>query len=435
MYLEGVKDIYSDVSFDKTYFLSIYTKYTLCSSQIIDNPTDKPPILQKSNNDSAELTFIVPNRGDFVKSIFLNMTLSGPNPYQPVNSNVIALTGACPYYMFHHFDLYISGVLVERLLPDMIHLELSLNHYDKQIENFKNFCGEFFQVSDSYATSKNRSFFLPLPFYFFKKFSLSPPLSGKYEVMIKATMKGLHNITVYNDETIDFFNPTVIDAMNNIKLEKISMPVEYFFVEPSLKKLFDERELIYTISQTQSIRKDIGVSNSTVVRSFFFNPVKELFFIVGDSNIYSESSQSSFKNQYLQHSNTEKTSGPGSLHHLNNLSITFDTLEYLPSNIGTYLFLNQIQTLNYHMNPLDPSTSKPSNYVYNYSFCLDPSGSQPTGSTNFSSIKDQLFTFNLFDYTKPRTIFIYAKSINILYLKDGKADLVFDNASFNNQTY
>lgn len=433
MYLEGIDNIYTDVSFKKTYFRSIYKKYTMTSTQIIDNPTDKVPVLHKGTEDSTVLDFIVPHRGDFIKNIFLNVSLTAPSPANPFgDSNVVSLTGAFPYYMFHHFDLYIGGELVERIFPDMVHLELSLNHYDEQLENFKNFSGEFFETNDgSYGGSLKRTYFAPLPFYFFKKFSLSPPFSNGYEIRIQATMRGLHNLTVYNYEDTDFFNQDVINSMNEIRIENISMPVEYFFVNFDEKEKFDEKELFYIISQTQSFRSDVGTSLTPIVKTNFFNPIKELFFIVADSNIFMDNTQSHFKNQYFSRINPEHTSG----HHLESLGMRFDTKEYLSNAVATYTFLTGLQTMLCHMNPLDISTTKPSNYVYNYSFCLDPSNNMPTGSVNFSVIKDQIFSFNLHNYSKPRTIFIYAKSINVLRIKGKEVNLMFQNSSYNNSAY
>lgn len=433
MYLEGIDNVYTDVSFEKTYFRSLYRKYTMTSTQIIDNPTDKVPVLQKSTEDSTILDFIVPFRGDFIKNIFINLTLTAPSPVNPFgDSNVVSFTGAFPYYIFHHFDLYIGGRLVERLLPDMIHLELSLNHYDEQLENFKNFCGEFLQTNDGeYGSYLKRKYFAPLPFYFFKRFSLSPPFSNKYEIRVRATMRGLHNLAVYNYSNKDFFDPSIISSINSIEIENISMPVEYFFVNFDEKDRFDEQELFYIISQTQSFRNDVGSSLTPRIKTSFFNPIKELFFIVSDTNIFMNESQSHYKNQYLYRNNPEHTSG----HHLESLGIQFDTKEYLSNSVATYTFLSGVQTTLCHKNPLDISSTKPSNYVYNYSFCLDPSYNLPTGSVNFSVIKDQLFNFNLHNYSGPRTIFIYAKSINVLRIKDGEVSLMFENASYNNSSY
>ena len=106
MYLEGIDNVYTDVSFKKTYFRSIYKRYTMTSTQIIDNPTDKVPVFHNGTDDSTVLDFIVPHRGDFIKNIFLNVSLTAPSPANPFgDSNVVSLTGAFPYYMFHYFEL------------------------------------------------------------------------------------------------------------------------------------------------------------------------------------------------------------------------------------------------------------------------------------------------------------------------------------------
>ena len=70
-----------------------------------------------------------------------------------------------------------------------------------------------------------------------------------------------------------------------------------------------------------------------------------------------------------------------------------------------------------------------------YSFALDPEVWYPTGQVNFSLIKEQLMTFELFSswfqagsyshrYSN-RHIRVYAKSYNILRVKDGVATKIF----------
>jgi hypothetical protein len=130
---------------------------------------------------------------------------------------------------------------------------------------------------------------------------------------------------------------------------------------------------------------------------------------------------------------------------LEHLSLELDGQEIISKDVGDYLFLGIANFTNHHVRT--PISRK----IYGYSFALKPDEPQPSGHINFSLFKNQNLYMKLFSsealvgkikvpgvpntatatpvwdkwYVFPRNIRVYAKSYNILRVKDGFATKLF----------
>ena len=93
--------------------------------------------------------------------------------------------------------------------------------------------------------------------------------------------------------------------------------------------------------------------------------------------------------------------------------------EVLTLDMATPLFLRVLQGLENH-------NRCPDRFFYTYCFALDPENKQPTGSVNMTQIRRQQFDFRLRYSLLSRVLRIYARSYNVLKIKDGKARLLFN---------
>lgn len=427
MYIKGIENVYTDVDFKYTHFVSLYSKHTPFSTQLLNCKPERFLSLNPGSQDGEVMEFIVPRKGDLLKTIYLQMKVVPPS------DSSIRLVNPFPYYMFRYFELYIGGMLIERLYPDMIQTMFTLMHTDEQSDKFTDFCGSLFVSDDTGEGDLRRRYFAPLPFYFFRNTSLSLPLCAfpdNSEVKVVARLRGKERLVTSSDFTgID---------LSEFQFEDFTLPVEYCFVGDDEIRYFQSQELVYPINQTQSFVRKIPSGSATVQHQMrFINPVREFYFLIIDENILRTDGTDSIRNNYINRHNSEKTIGPGRGHHLDNLTLEFDGETILRPEVANYMFLNQTQTVLNHFNPLDPSiTSKKSAFLYNYSLALDPENIvTPTGSINMSRINRQIIRMNLFNYSSDRQMIIYARSTNILRIKDGVGYLLFENAAYNNEMY
>jgi hypothetical protein len=87
------------------------------------------------------------------------------------------------------------------------------------------------------------------------------------------------------------------------------------------------------------------------------------------------------------------------------LGLSFNGLEFLSPFIGTSVYLNQIQALEYH-------TKTPTSNVYMYSFSLEPESPVPNGEVNLTNVINQQHSFVVTPYSSDRNIRIYASTYN-----------------------
>jgi len=132
----------------------------------------------------------------------------------------------------------------------------------------------------------------------------------------------------------------------------------------------------------------------------FTNPVKELFFIIQNNSAVPYNYTLNGADQLV------------------NMRMVFNGWEAITEDLGTPLFLRVLQ-------PLENHNRSPDRYFYTYCFALDPENKQPTGSVNMTQIRRQQFDFSLRYTTEPRNIRIYARSYNVLKIKDGKLVMLF----------
>jgi len=104
-----------------------------------------------------------------------------------------------------------------------------------------------------------------------------------------------------------------------------------------------------------------------------------------------------------------------------NLTLFFNSTERISADVGTPVFLNTIQALEFH-------SRNPDRLFYMYSFCLDPENPEPTGAVNMSMIKNQILQLTLNPSMDAREIRIFAISYNFLKIENGRVNLEFPNA-------
>jgi len=106
---------------------------------------------------------------------------------------------------------------------------------------------------------------------------------------------------------------------------------------------------------------------------------------------------------------------------LDYLTLKLDDQDIVTKDIGNVIFLKAIQGAIHH------SKTQLIRRFYSYSFALQPEEWYPTGQINFSLVKDQNIYLSLTscpDFS--RQIRIYAKSYNILRVREGTGQTLFD---------
>jgi hypothetical protein len=187
-----------------------------------------------------------------------------------------------------------------------------------------------------------------------------------------------------------------------------SLAVEYVFLADEEVRYIQGAKIDYVITQIQLASVGVpSVTNSlNAYRLNFINPVKELFFLIQDSNVVQT-------NDYYNYYNTSSNS-----QQLVSLQLQFNGENNIDPTVADSLYLGDVQFLNNH-------TRVPNNGIYNYSFSIDPENYLPTGQVNMSRIMNQNLWINMTTNPNERTVRVYAVSYNIFRVQNGLGGCLF----------
>ena len=387
----GLQDVFLTGNPDVTYFNQVYKRHSRFSLETIDNV-----FFNKSVHFGDTLRGIVERRGDLIRNIYFRIELSEIVP------STIYYTDSIAHALIEYADLIIGGQVIERINGEYIKIFDEMFIDASQRSGLNVLTGSTGTRTGLSTSLFPRTFFVNLPFYFRRDDSLSIPLCALtlQEVEVEIKLRPLSEIMVQTAPGV----PVPVSA----SILRVTMPVEYVFLDDEEKNYYKNNTIEHTITQLQMYSDTIPSDESNFkMRLPFINPVKEMYMIIQNS-----SNVAPDQNDWFNYTNNGDPQ-------LENLQLDFNNETFISPEIADDLFLRILQPMNRH-------TSVPSVYVYNYSFALDPENYRPTGQVNMSRIQNKLLTVNLRqDISQDRQIRVYAKSYNILRIENGLAGVLF----------
>ena len=400
----GVQDEWLTGEPQFSYFLTNFKRHSKFAFDYVESQFDGDIDFDKT------ITCRVPgDKGDLVKNLTLKITLQDPTPEDSGSNDNIW----CPSVITHlieHADLLIGGQLVQRLTGEYIYMHQQLYNTSDDVDQTIYFLTGHGNIL-SYASGTNYTYFLELPFYFYRNPSLAIPTCAltKQVVEIRIKTRPLSELT--------FRGSLVTDVAS---IPKFSMDTEFIYVSPDESNFMKSRPLDYLITQVQMSKFKMKASDTTKsVMLNFKHPVKELFFV--------SQSDVSFQNNYPNEYNT-----------ITNAELRFNNEVVFNQNTK---FLAYEQSLKHHVNSpysgtITPGAPFSTGGVLDkfgpakfgmYSFSLKPEVYYPTGQVNMSRISHKLLKITI----DPKYVDsdsetrVYAVNYNVLRINSGLAGLKF----------
>jgi|TARA_B110000037_G_scaffold39202_1_gene48401 hypothetical protein len=400
----GVQDEWLTGEPQFSYFLTNFKRHSKFAFDYVESQFDGDIDFDKT------ITCRVPgDKGDLVKNLTLKITLQDPTPEDSGSNDNIW----CPSVITHlieHADLLIGGQMVERLTGEYIYMHQQLYNTSDDVDQTIYFLTGHGNIL-SYASGTNYTYFLELPFYFYRNPSLAIPTCAltKQVVEVRIKTRPLSELT--------FRGSLVTDVAS---IPKFSMDTEFIYVSPDESNFMKSRPLDYLITQVQMSKFKMKASDTTKsVMLNFKHPVKELFFV--------SQSDVSFQNNYPNEYNT-----------ITNAELRFNNEVVFNQNTK---FLAYEQSLKHHVNSpysgtITPGAPFSTDGVLDkfgpakfgmYSFSLKPEVYYPTGQVNMSRISHKLLKITI----DPKYIEsdsetrVYAVNYNVLRINSGLAGLKF----------
>jgi len=431
--IHGHEDVFLTGSPEITYFRQLFKTTSLHEIYILDNNAS-------INTDyGSTIKVEVPQKGDILTSVFFKVIV--PTDY-------ISLW--CAHTLVEYADLLIGGQLIERVPTQ--YMLVNTFKLDTIAENnsVTGTCTSLFNkyiFTDAGVTQ----LFINIPFYFYKKFHLGVPLVALQKHKVEVVIK----LRPWEDLQPGNLNV----GTKPIPLLVPSVPVEFIMVSDDIRQKLQNSTLSYIITQNQLQSVFIPANTDRCITPLrFINPVHNLtmFFetteniknkIISESNAFTNSCTTASTQVYSlikKYGNALFVQVPvppsyyiQKLHHLIDVKLEFNgEISIDPETSGSFIFLSSTsRLLNKNVSDLEPEYylfamfEQYNRMHYTHSFSENNTDENPGGQVNFSRISEKLMTLNLVPSTKDRVLRIYAKSNNILKVKDGMGGLMFTSAS------
>lgn len=396
----GIQDQWLTGEPQFSYFVMNYRRHTRFSTEMVERPFEGEEV-----GFGKSVTCRIPtDAGDLLRSVTLKVTLDpllGSNVYNAsVGTRII-----------EYADLLIGGQTVERLTGDYVYM------YDQIHSNLDDTLQTLYFMTghnNHLVFSKPYTFFVNLPFYFFRHPSLAIPLCAitKQLVEIRLTFKTIDDKVSYS------FEEENVTMTADGGIRNASILADFYFITDEEKNFLRTRPVEYVITQLQVAKIPFGpnVSERSVMLNFK-HPVKELYFMAnvqesepGGDTVY-ETDPTLYR--------SEEINIRSDVRFIKNISLEFNESTVFDHD---RLQLSYQQSLDHHTGCPSPAYE-----FYTYSFAMQPEVYYPTGQVNMSRIRHQKINIELDETDAYNDIVVsaYAVNYNILRIESGLAGLKF----------
>ena len=399
----GAQDIYLTGNAQITLFKTAYRRHTNFAMESINCVF----------NGTAELgtrfTAIISKNGDLVKDMWLDCTFS---TLDTSNVPVYGLGNA----MIKVVELEIGGQLIDRQYGEWLNIWYELTLPEGKRMGYDNLVGNYNDLTTNNLPETQLS--VPLAFWFNNNPGLALPLIAiqQHEVRVNIELDTAANLST---------SGTIVLDTSSIKLW-----VDYIFLDTDERRRMAQTNLEYLIEQVQFLG-DMTYTNSQPLNLelVFQHPVKELYW-VGQTNT----------NKRGQGANSQ----PCKFVKLHDASTEFliklNGQQRFTPRLASYFM--KTQHFKHHTNSsrsnriltqyVDDTADlaikeNNSQYIYSYSFALNPEEHQPSGTCNFSRLDSAQLTTNSSSISAGADgiIKVFAKNYNILRVMNGMAGLAY----------
>ena len=371
----GQEDVILSGLPEVTYFIEKYIGATQFAYRV-----DEVQFQADYNTFGAESYSVVSKNGDLITNVYLKVTAP---PVLTAGTPVLNSAGTL---MIKYVELYIGSQMVERLWGEFIEMMMDLT-----VPKTKQ--GALASLTGKGRTTSLANYLIPIPF--------------------SCVQKGLPICAIEEDVTVRVvWYPASIfsNVKGAVKFNGV-LNVEYTYLSQAEVEYIKKTPQLFLFEQVQRVQFFAPATKTLATCPLqLVNAVKEIFIVIQNSSA-----------QGYDYSNTASlTVNTGSTDQLSNLTFYFNTTERIQAQIGTPMFLRNVQALEFH-------TRVPDRLFYMYSFSLDPENPAPSGHVNFSRILQQSLVVNMNNSADHRNITVYAVNYNFLGLSEGKVTAMFSN--------
>jgi len=445
----GAQDVYLTGNPQITFFKIIYRRHTNFSMETIN---------QTFNADvqfGKKTSVTISRNGDLVNDMFLEIKLPILKQIQTTdstNSTYVSWTNGIGNALIKSVSIEIGGQEIDKHYGEWLDIWSELNLTDSKKKNYNKMVGNNYPTGDfsptlvnTYATGTTK-LYVPLRFWFNRNPGLALPLIALQYHEVKINMEVEESKYLIRNDNGHINAPIMVDDNGEDKPLEIAdceLLINYIYLDTDERRRFTQVSHEYLIEQIQYLGSNNIDANSSVhtINLNFNHPVKALHWILQDKTYLAyDSNAINFDNKEFDSGNQKLRYS--ALAEFNKKKDTFKAgkiqlngHDRMSEKDADYFRLVQN---NKYMN------GSPDKYIYTYSFALNPSEHQPSGTCNFSRVDSAklYLTFNTDSastntktdgttYTghisNDVTARVYAVNYNVLRIMSGMGGVSYSN--------
>jgi hypothetical protein len=392
---KGGQDIYLICNPEISFFKKVYKRHTNFSLE------QQKFLFDGDLTFGRKANFTVPRQGDLLKNIYLQFEL----PFLGTGEKYVNYVG---YALIDYIEISIGGTVIDRLTGEWMYINNELSIKSGIKGGYRKMVGgvEDFKLYQESTGNTGGIFIVPLSFWFSKDIGFALPLAALqyHEVEITLSLRKFSELFV-SSIGIEPKEPKLTNCFINL---------EYVYLDNKERKLFAQSNHEYLIKQVQySENNNLIVNQKNIKIPLNFNlPILELIFVVQRKNSFTPGVNSG--NDYFYYS---KSINPQDT--IKNAQILLNNQERTP--LMTNKELKYLNVINSHTSiPYD-------NFIYLYSFSLNPEAFQPSGSCNFSRFDNKELAIEFTDSITASEVKVFAVNYNVLRISMGLGGLAYIN--------
>ena len=419
----GAQDIYLTGNPQISYFIAVYRRYTNFAIQSV-------PQYFNGNSDFGQKVYCQIDRiGDLMNQVFLRVKLPSLKQYNYTdkNGNLVEYywVNSIGHAIIKIIDVEIGGVVIDRQFGLWMQIWSDLTVPPGKRDGFNSMIGKS-ESPINLSNNEALDLYVPLYFWFCRNIGVSLPLIAiqSQEVRFNVTFRQYEELIISSDG-----KPINIPPECPLEINQTYLDIDYIFLEDEERKIFAKNNHQYLIEQLQvyatsltsnGLRQDPTDPNKMTripdltqqIFMDFNHPVKELFWVLQNTDVLTKNEWFNFSTQPYRNGLVSGTDP------MVKGKILFEGQELFETKDGKWY--RTVQSFKYH-------TNTPNNFIYLYSFCIDPEQFQPCGSCNFSRIDSQVLYLEISDQLINPIITIFATNFNIANIAGGMFGLEYSN--------
>lgn len=332
-------------------------------------------------------------------------------------------TNSIGYAMLKEVSICIGGKEIDKHYSEWLDIWNELTDTNNKEWDMVGKKGDLYDLRNK--QNNKTIYYVPLQFWFNRHTGMSLPLiSLQYsDVEIKFTLRELSELIVTSRTT-----PTITA---NTTIDNLDLYADYIYLDTEERRRFAKSKHEYLIEQIQHQSFEFNTSGNYSFKLDFSHPVKELIWVFRDNNhgtvddtpLLNLTSSAINGNDWFNYQGSVENTDNYIVGNNNSRFDNFNTVNISFNNSARFSereasYFSEVQPYQHH-------SSIPSNYVYCYSFSLNPEEIQPSGTCNFSRIDSKELNFKgcvvPSSGVTSSTLLVYAVNYNILQFSNGMA--------------